>query len=296
MKSTEQLKLKPQLYSSSEAAQMLGVSRNTLLRWFREARIAEVSRDRNGWRCFSQSDIERIRLCLEQPGVQDQLDDFPDLCPSRQPMRQYLAKVPCFQDLDQPLLDELAKVARFVGCLKGQQLFRPGDKALGLYVVVKGEIRVFRSNFDGREQTLAVVRPFETLGESVLFAKSALHINYALCLTSSAVMLLPNLEVHQLTQASPTLARAFLAEFSHRIQSLEQRLEEQSLLSLEQRLIGLLETQEGAQLTVAQMASYLGVARESLSRRLARLVRLGVLERTSSLRVRVVDADSLRRL
>ncbi len=45
---------------TAEAAKKLGVSRQTLLRWFAERRITEVRRDHNNWRIFSDHDIERI--------------------------------------------------------------------------------------------------------------------------------------------------------------------------------------------------------------------------------------------
>lgn len=51
--------------STTEAAQRLGVSRQTLLRWFREGRVQDkVGRDRNGWREFSSEDVEAIRKQL----------------------------------------------------------------------------------------------------------------------------------------------------------------------------------------------------------------------------------------
>ena len=44
-----------------EAAGLIGVSKNTLLRWFREGRVGDVPRDRNGWRIFSEGDVARIK-------------------------------------------------------------------------------------------------------------------------------------------------------------------------------------------------------------------------------------------
>jgi len=52
--------------STREAAERVGVSRNTLLRWFREGRVADVRRDRNGWRFFTPEDIGRIRAYVER--------------------------------------------------------------------------------------------------------------------------------------------------------------------------------------------------------------------------------------
>lgn len=44
-----------------DAAARVGVSAVTLKRWLIAKKVAEVHRDRNGWRVFSNADIERIR-------------------------------------------------------------------------------------------------------------------------------------------------------------------------------------------------------------------------------------------
>ena len=51
-------------YSANEAAKELGISKSTLLRWFREKRIPDVKRDRNGWRVFTSADIASIKKVL----------------------------------------------------------------------------------------------------------------------------------------------------------------------------------------------------------------------------------------
>ncbi len=47
--------------NTASAAKELGVSKTTLLRWFREGKTADVGRDRNGWRVFTAADIRRIK-------------------------------------------------------------------------------------------------------------------------------------------------------------------------------------------------------------------------------------------
>ena len=48
-------------YWTAEAARIAGVSKNTLLRWFREGIFADVEqRDRRGWRLFSKYDLDRL--------------------------------------------------------------------------------------------------------------------------------------------------------------------------------------------------------------------------------------------
>jgi len=48
-------------YRTSEAAQLAGISRSTLLRWLHRGIIKDTSRrDRRGWRLFTEADIKRI--------------------------------------------------------------------------------------------------------------------------------------------------------------------------------------------------------------------------------------------
>lgn len=283
--------------TSDQAAQELGVSRNTLLRWFREGRISAVSRDRHGWRVFTEADLTRIRRELGEatpPPTPEERTRW-----SR--MRAYLRRVPLFKKLPDTVLDELVGCARFQGLLRGQQLFRPGERPLGLPILVKGKIRVFRTSQDGREQTLAVATPYQTLGEAGLFGAREQQGSHAVCLESSTVIILPRARLRQLCGEHPQLAEAFLRELARRIQDLEERLEGQTLLSLEQRLARTLLSWAGAsdelvmELNLTELASLLGGARESLSRALLRFAREGWIVRDGR-RIEVLDPEALGRL
>jgi excisionase family DNA binding protein len=49
-------------YRTSEAAQIAGISRSTLLRWIDDGIVKDESRrDRRGWRLFTQADINRLQ-------------------------------------------------------------------------------------------------------------------------------------------------------------------------------------------------------------------------------------------
>jgi len=57
-------------YTLKEAAKQIGVAPVTLKRWLLAGKVAEVSRDRNGWRSFTLSDIDRIKqyaLMVREP-------------------------------------------------------------------------------------------------------------------------------------------------------------------------------------------------------------------------------------
>jgi predicted site-specific integrase-resolvase len=49
-------------YRTAEVCTITGISRSTLLRWFRSCALKDVThRDRRGWRLFTQADIDRIQ-------------------------------------------------------------------------------------------------------------------------------------------------------------------------------------------------------------------------------------------
>lgn len=48
-------------FGTAEAARRLGISRQTLHRWFAQGRVDDVRRDRNNWRVFTLQDIRRIK-------------------------------------------------------------------------------------------------------------------------------------------------------------------------------------------------------------------------------------------
>ncbi len=48
-------------YRTTEVCNKVGISRSTLLRWFRSSIIKDSSlRDRRGWRLFAETDIKRL--------------------------------------------------------------------------------------------------------------------------------------------------------------------------------------------------------------------------------------------
>ena len=49
------------MYSTGEAAERIGVCKNTLLRWISEGLIPDVERDWRGWRIWSDGDVAKVK-------------------------------------------------------------------------------------------------------------------------------------------------------------------------------------------------------------------------------------------
>jgi DNA (cytosine-5)-methyltransferase 1 len=59
-------KRKSHQYSLRDAAKLIGVAPITLRRWLLSGKVAEVARDRNGWRVFSGREVVRLRKFARQ--------------------------------------------------------------------------------------------------------------------------------------------------------------------------------------------------------------------------------------
>ncbi|MBX3589460.1 MAG: hypothetical protein KF755_01005 [Burkholderiaceae bacterium] len=50
-----------EFYLAHEVAKVAGISKQTLLRWITEKRVKDAAkRDRNGWRLFTEPEVEAI--------------------------------------------------------------------------------------------------------------------------------------------------------------------------------------------------------------------------------------------
>lgn len=52
---------KSNLIYIAEAAKKVGIGKATLLRWLKDKKIPDVSRDVRGWRVFTEAEIKRIQ-------------------------------------------------------------------------------------------------------------------------------------------------------------------------------------------------------------------------------------------
>ena len=49
-------------YRTTDVCRIVGISRNTLFRWTKTGRIGEETRDWRGWRLFTKSQLEQLKV------------------------------------------------------------------------------------------------------------------------------------------------------------------------------------------------------------------------------------------
>lgn len=188
---------------------------------------------------------------------------------------------------------------------RGERLFRTGDAQTSVYIVRAGALKTVVNTADGEECVLGFHLPEELVGLDAL--SSGHHECEAVALVDSQVCAVPYNELARLTASVPDLHLRLLGLVGHAVQAgpahvqmlVRRQADERValfLLEMQQRCVG----GEGPNRVVLPMsrediARYLGLALETVSRGLSRLQELRAI-RVSGRRIDVLDQGVLVQL
>lgn len=164
-------------------------------------------------------------------------------------------------------------------------LFYAGQKALAIFEIVEGQLRLVRHTIEGHQVTLHVSRVGELIAEAALFS-DYYHCD-AIAAQDARIRVLAKTKLLTLFRTDPALAVRFLALMAQQVQQLRQKLELRNIRSARERLIHylLLSTESDGRTveltgTLKQLAAELGLSHETLYRILAKLEQEGLVKRT----------------
>ena len=216
----------------------------------------------------------------------------------------FLASVPLFKALDAATLARLAAATTRRTLKRGEVLFRKGDAATGMYVVVYGEIKLMSVTPVRGSRLTGIVGPGQSFGEPVMFLdRPALVDAQAAC--DALLLHLPKQAVFDEIERNPKFALRVIAGLSQRVESLVREMDRQALGSGRARFMAyLLRLGRGQDRTApfsitlpaakAEIASQLNLTPEHFSRILHELVAAGLLQ-VQGRRIVVNDLARLQR-
>lgn len=186
----------------------------------------------------------------------------------------------------------------------GELIFSEGDACAGLYVVHSGNVRIFKSSANGREQVLTIDGPGNSIAELPVFDGG----NYpasAQAITDCCLIFFSRQDFQTLCLQYPQVALKVLRIVGARLRRLIGIIEELSFTTVRHRLIALLVRlakaeggRNGDAVTVtlpmnnSELAAQIGTVRELVSRNLSRLQTEGFIEVDN----RKLEIRSLKRL
>jgi len=194
-----------------------------------------------------------------------------------------------FGSLEDVPLSALAARAIERRLARGEILFAAGEEARGLYVVVEGALRAFRTGADGREQVIHVEREGATIAEVPVFDDGVTPSTVA-AETDAVVLFIDKRDVRVLCLEHPSIAISALKVLASRLRRCSDLVAMLSLQDVGQRLARFLISEATArgvsggrgttfelQLTKEQIATRIGTVREVVSRALGRFQNEGII-------------------
>jgi CRP-like cAMP-binding protein len=210
------------------------------------------------------------------------------------------ARLPLFAGLDQAALIELLAAASVRRLASNSVLFLQDEPAARFYVVLEGWVRLYRETADGHESVIAVFTRGESFAEAAIFQSGIYPVNAAIVEDARLLVIPADSFVRQL-RGNPDLCLNILASMSVLLRRLVQQIEHLTVRSSVERLADFLvrltpDDENDAVLELpwdkALIAARLGMQPETLSRSLAKLRRVGVETRGSTVTIR--DLRKLR--
>jgi CRP/FNR family transcriptional regulator, dissimilatory nitrate respiration regulator len=216
---------------------------------------------------------------------------------------KHLDRVPVFHGLPRSQLQALAGIAVPLAYQPGDTIFMEGDPAEGFFLILSGQVKVYKLSLDGKEQVLHFVGPDEIFAEVPVFS-SGDYPAHAGALRETRTLFFPRLAMRRLLANDPTLAMNMLADLSRRLRQLTKLVENLSLKESPARLAAYLlhmstelRQADEVELDVSkgQLATLLGTTPETLSRTLKKLSENGIIE-VQTRTIRLLDKAALERM
>ncbi len=161
---------------------------------------------------------------------------------------------------------------------KGAFLFLAQEDARGFFLILKGEVRVFRMDDTGKELEIVRLRPGEFFGEAIAILKGRFPA-FARATQDSEVLFLETQTVFRKMDEDPAVSKLMLLLLARKCQLLNQRIENLGLRTVRERLaqylISFCRGDEACRLDLpikkVELARQLGTISETLSRNLRQL-------------------------
>lgn len=220
-------------------------------------------------------------------------------------LHDLVARIPYFAGLDAAALRDIVGKIRRRSVAAKEQILIEGEPCSGLYVVLRGHVRLVKTSADGREHVMRVLGPGTTFNDAAVFDGGP-NSDGAVADGAAVVGLVPRAEVEILLHRHPQIATAALKLLSTRQRALGTAVENLALRDVTTRVARLIfgcheqhhHVVEGApeacaRITHQDIAAMVGSVREVVQRALKELERGGAIKLERS-RIQVCDAARLQ--
>jgi CRP/FNR family cyclic AMP-dependent transcriptional regulator len=196
-----------------------------------------------------------------------------------------LSRIPLFAGLSRTELDALAQRAIEKRYAAGEMLFWEGEECAGIFLLIEGSVKIFKTSSSGREMMLSLDTAPSSVAELPLFDGGAYPASVR-AVGDVVACFINKQDFYQVCRQYPDVSLKVLAVVGGRLRQLVGIVESLSFGSVTKRLARMLldfSTQAGRDefsmtLTHQELASRLGTVREVVSRNLSRFRAEGLVK------------------
>lgn len=216
-------------------------------------------------------------------------------------------RIPIFTNLDQEEINRVISLIVRRRYAKGELIIMQGERLEGLIIISQGQVKVFRNSNEGREHILYFFSEGDFFGEKNLIRNQAATYSVE-ALEDTSICMIRKSDFQKLLENYPSISIKILEELCSRMDRLESIIENMGAKNVEERVSSVLlefaekhgkEHPKGIMvelpLSREGIANYIGLARETVSRKLKVLQDEGVIEMVGNKKVIVLDINALEK-
>ncbi|MBK1724057.1 Crp/Fnr family transcriptional regulator [Thiocystis violacea] len=210
-----------------------------------------------------------------------------------------LRRAPLLSRLESEQLERVSRHAQRVKLSTDQLLFSQGDQAERFYLLLAGQLRLFRLSPEGAEKVIEIVSPGQTFAEALMFLNAPRYPVCASALGPCELLAIDAKDFAAMLRESVDTCFLMLGALSQRLRGLIGEIDDLTLHTATSRVARYLAAKViPGELSVALdvrkgvLASRLSVQPETFSRVVKSLTAQGVIEMQGT-QVRILDPEAL---
>ena len=216
-------------------------------------------------------------------------------------------KVPIFWSLSDEEILKIANMTKHMEYKKGKMLLHEGEQSDTLFIINSGKVKVSKYTVDGKEQILYILTSGDFFGELHLFNQDEVNNFSVSAIEDTKICLLTKDDVDFIMEENSEIALKLLKAVTKRLAHTENLAQNLATKDPEVRIAHMLlefsqkfgiKKNEGIlielPITREEVASYVGVTRETISRKFSKFENLGLITLSGNKQLFIKDYVALR--
>ncbi len=184
---------------------------------------------------------------------------------------------------DKEFYNKIDSISSLVYKKKKEIIFLEAQKGKDLYFLLSGNIKLYKTNEEGKEAVIHFVEPGEFFAEIILFLENRYPVS-ALAIKNSYLLSIDSSKLFKLVEQSPDFAMKLIGVFAQRLNYMANIIKNLSTMDTKEKFLNYLDTIKNSDNTATlnipkqEIALLLGIKPETFSRVLRQLSDEGAIE------------------